>query len=80
MAKPTTLTFDALDVSAPAPQAATEPRRVNAKAKPRSPMDTPLQIRLPRQEVKAIKVAAAQAEKSISEFMLSCFHAFMQNK
>ena len=80
MAKPTTLTLDALAVSAPTPQAATEARRVNAKAKPRSPMDTPLQIRLPRQEVKAIKVAAAQAEKSISEFMLSCFHAFIQNK
>jgi uncharacterized protein (DUF1778 family) len=38
--------------------------------------DTPLQIRVPRGEAKAIKVAAAQAEQSISEFLLACFHAY----
>jgi uncharacterized protein (DUF1778 family) len=37
----------------------------------------PLQIRLPREEVKAIKVAAAEAEQTISDFMLACFHARM---
>ncbi len=39
----------------------------------------PLQVRLPRQEVKAIKIAAAQSEQSISDFMLACFHAFMKS-
>ena len=80
MAKPTLLTPDALAVAAPPPAAATGHRGVKVNAKPRSPMDTPLQIRLPRQEVKAIKVAAVQAEKSISGFMLACFHAFMQRR
>jgi hypothetical protein len=41
---------------------------------------TPLQVRLPRREVKAIKVAAAEEEKSISEFMLACFHAYMKSR
>ena len=80
MAKPTSLTPDALSVSTHAPAAATGPRGVRAKTKPLSAMDTPLQIRLPRHEVKAIKVAAAQAEQSISKFMLSCFHAFMHRR
>jgi uncharacterized protein (DUF1778 family) len=40
----------------------------------------PLQIRLPRQEVKAIKVAAAESEQTISDFMLACFHAYMQSR
>ena len=80
MAKPTSLTPDALSVSTHAPAAATGPRGVRANTKPLSPMDTPLQIRLPRHEVKAIKVAAAQAEKSISKFMLSCFHLCMRHK
>jgi uncharacterized protein (DUF1778 family) len=38
----------------------------------------PLQVRLLREDVKAIKVAAAQAEQTISEFMLACFHAYMK--
>jgi hypothetical protein len=38
----------------------------------------PLQIRLQREEVKAIKVAAAEREQTISDFMLACLHAFMK--
>jgi len=38
----------------------------------------PLQLRLPRDEVRAIKVAAAEREQTISDFMLACYHAFMQ--
>jgi hypothetical protein len=30
--------------------------------------------------VKAIKVAAAEAEQTVSEFMLACFHAHMQTR
>jgi uncharacterized protein (DUF1778 family) len=40
----------------------------------------PLQIRLPRQEVRAIKVAAAESEHTISDFLLACFHAYMQSR
>ena len=41
----------------------------------------PLQVRLPREEVRAIKIAAAEAEQTISDFMffmLSCLHGFNQ--
>jgi hypothetical protein len=39
----------------------------------------PLQVRLPVDQVVAIKVAAAQRRQSISDFMLTCFHAFMKS-
>jgi hypothetical protein len=78
MPKPTSLTPDALTATAPTPPAATPPRGPKRKAAPVKPM--PLQIRLPRQEVKAIKVAAAEAEQTISGFMLACFHAYMQSR
>ena len=74
MAKPTLLTPDALAVAAPPPAAATGHRGVKVNAKPRSPMDTPLQIRLPRQDVKAIKVRLC---KQRSRSVDSCWHAFM---
>ena len=51
--------------------------RAILKAKPPA-NDKPLQVRLPRAEVKAIKVAAAEREQTISEFMLACFHAFVK--
>ncbi len=40
----------------------------------------PLQVRLPRHEVRAIKIAAAESEQSISDFMLACFHAYMKSR
>jgi hypothetical protein len=78
MAKPTSLTPDALAAATPTPPAATTPRAPKANPEPPAVKTMPLQIRLPRQEVKAIKVAAAEAEQTISEFMLACFHAYMQ--
>ena len=39
----------------------------------------PLQVRLPRDEVRAIKIAAAEREQTISDFMLACFHAYMKS-
>ena len=39
----------------------------------------PLQVRLPRDEVRAIKVAAAERDMTISDFMLACFHAYMKS-
>ena len=78
MPKPTSLTPDALAATAPTPPAATAPRGRQAKAAPAKAM--PLQVRLPRQEVRAIKVAAAEAEQTISEFMLACFHAYIKTR
>lgn len=40
---------------------------------------TPLQIRIPKAEAKAIKRAALEADQTISEFMLACFHACMKS-
>jgi hypothetical protein len=79
MPKATSLTPDVLNVAIAPPAAATTPRGPKAKPPP-PPKTTPLQIRLPRQDVKAIKVAAAEAEQTISDFMLACFHAYMQSR
>jgi methionine-rich copper-binding protein CopC len=84
MAKPLALTPDALRVPQHTPQAATPARAhahvVKAKGASEAKADQmPLQIRLPREEVRAIKVAAAESEQTISEFMLACFHAFMKS-
>jgi uncharacterized protein (DUF1778 family) len=40
----------------------------------------PLQLRLPRDEVRRIKIAAAEREQTISQFMLACVHANMQSE
>ena len=78
MAKPTALTPDALaHPAANPPTAATTPRGAKKKKSPEvKPM--PLQVRWPREDVKAVKVAAAQSEQTISDFMLACFHAYMK--
>ncbi len=76
MAKAQTLTPDALLVQQPVPQAATPARAARKDAQPVEQM--PLQLRLPRDEVRAIKIAAAERETTISDFMLSCFHACMK--
>jgi uncharacterized protein (DUF1778 family) len=39
----------------------------------------PLQIRIPAAEAKAIKRAALDADQTISDFMLACFHAHMKS-
>lgn len=80
MAKATSLTPDALTVSSPTPVAATRPRSVRTPKAPAPLNDTPMQIRLPRPEARAIKIAAAQAEQSISEYMLACFHAYHKTR
>jgi hypothetical protein len=48
-------------------------RVVASPAKP-----APLQIRIPPAELKAIKRAALEADQTISDFMLACFHAYMK--
>ncbi len=78
MTKPTALTSDALAPTTNTPPAGTRPRDGGKKAA--QPKPVPLQVRWPREDVKAVKVAAALAEQTISEFMRACFHAFMEKR
>jgi hypothetical protein len=81
MAKPTALTPDALALStAVSPTAATAPRGPK-KSEPAPPKPVPLQVRWPREEVKAAKLAAVQGDfPTVSDFMLACFHAYMRTR
>lgn len=85
MAKALALTPDALNAPQITPKAATPPRAaVVAKAKPEAAPKPeqepthPLQIRIPRDEARAIKIAAAERDMTLSNFMLACFHAYMK--
>ncbi len=79
MPKAVSLTAEALEAPQITPAAATPPRR-DAKAKQTEPKadQIPLQVRLPRDQVRAIKVAAAERDLTISDFMLACFHAHIK--
>jgi hypothetical protein len=78
MAKVTALSPDLMTVAA-APTTSTPPNRpVEKAAAPPVAKPAPLQIRIPAAEVKAIKRAALEADQTISEFMLACFHAYMK--
>lgn len=82
MAKALVLSEEALAVPVQQPRAA-QPAREAAPTlapktvKPPKAPQVPLQIRIDAKEAKAIKRAALEADQTISEFMLSCFHAFM---
>jgi hypothetical protein len=71
-----------IDLNAPAylPPAATAPRTVKERRKEPEPPknDTPVNFRWPGFEVKAMKKAALEADMTIQDFLLSCFHAFLQ--
>jgi hypothetical protein len=78
MPKPVALTPDLVEAPQITPQAATRPR--TAITAPKAKADQlPLQVRLPRAEIRAIKIAAAEREQTISDFMLACFHAYMKS-
>jgi hypothetical protein len=82
MAKPIALTPETLRAPQITPQAATPARAPAAKVRavPEPKADqVPLQVRLPRETVRAIKVAAAERDQTISDFMLACFHAYMKS-
>lgn len=79
MPKAVSLTAEALVVPQITPTAATPPRREGKPKKPDPKEEqVPLQVRLPRDQVRAIKVAAAERDLTISDFMLACFHAHMK--
>jgi hypothetical protein len=46
--------------------------------KPQRLPQVPLQIRIGAADAKAIKRAALEADQTISDFMLACFHASMK--
>lgn len=85
MAKALSLTPDALNAPQITPKAATPPRSPVAEAKvkkapkPVQEPTHPLQIRIPREEARAIKIAAAERDMTLSDFMLACFHAYMKS-
>lgn len=85
MAKAVPLTLDTLKVPQVTPQAATPARGAAVASSPVEPQPTkpkvehvPLQIRIPKDVARAIRVAAAERDQSISDFMLACFHAHMK--
>ena len=76
--KPVALTAALVDAPQITPQAATPPRAARTAAPEPEEAKVPLQVRLPRKEARAIKIAAAERDQSISDFMLACFHAYMK--
>ena len=79
MPKPVELTPDLVETPQATPRAATAPRSAIKVGKAPKEQPIPLQVRLPRGEVRQIKIAAAQREQTISDFMLACFHAYMKS-
>lgn len=80
MAKAIALTPDALRVPQHTPQAATPARsHVEAEPAPKPKVDhVPLQVRLPRDEARAIKIAAVERDQTISEFVRTCINAYLK--
>lgn len=74
MPKATSLTPDALEPQKLTPLAATKQRVQKAE----TDKIEPLQIRIPHSQVKAIKMAALEADQTVSDFMLACFYAYME--
>lgn len=79
MPKPVSLTPALVEAPQITPQAATTARSASKPPKARKVAQIPLQVRLPRDEVRAIKIAAAEREQTVSDFMLACFHAYMKS-
>lgn len=89
MAKAIALTADVLKAPQITPKAATPARSAVVKAEsvaatppaaPPKEAHVPLQVRIPKDAARAIKIAAAERDQTISEFMLACFHAYMKAK
>ena len=81
MPKAIALTPETLTSPQITPTGATPARGASAKAskaRASKEVQVPLQVRLPRDQVRAIKVAAAERDLTISDFMLACFHAHMK--
>ena len=81
MAKALVLSEDALAAPVAQPRAAQTVKAAAPApkaAKPPKVLQVPLQIRIPAADAKAIKRAALEADQTISDFLLACFHANMK--
>ena len=74
MAKAVALTPSIMSTPKSAPASGT---KAATRATPKGEASVPLQIRIPASEAKAIKRAALEADQTLSEYMLACFHAHM---
>jgi hypothetical protein len=74
MAKALALTPDALNAPQITPKAAT-PARSPVKDAPKPEPEAAKSDQVPLQ----IRIAAAQNDQTISDFMLACFHAYMKS-
>lgn len=82
MAKPTALSSDLMKPVATGPAAAITPRAAVSKEAAESPKYdiVPFQIRIPKNDRFAIKIASAEHQYTTeSEFMLACFNFYMQH-
>ena len=82
MAKAATLDID-LDAAAHQPPAATAPRRVKEEGREVAPPpknDTAVNFKWPAADVKAMKREALEADMTIQDFLLSCFHDRLQTR
>jgi hypothetical protein len=78
MPKAAELSLDVLNAPQITPKAAMNARPVALRtAKPKKGRGEPLQLRWPREEIRAAKVAAATSDQTISEYLLACLHAYM---
>jgi predicted DNA binding CopG/RHH family protein len=86
MPKAAELNIDLNEPTHHQPQAATSPRKPAEQPKQqgreveRPKNDTPVNFRWPAAEVKALKQAALDADMTLQDFLLSCFHAYMKNQ
>lgn len=86
MAKALELDAATLTAAPPVPRAAQtakppQPEALTGKGRKGKPKldQMPLQVRWPRAEVKAVKLAAVEGDyPTVSDFMLACFHAYMK--
>jgi len=79
MAKALVLSDETLAEPVAPPRAAQPtPAPPEKEPKPRKVAQVPLQIRIGAADAKAIKRAALEADQTISDFMLTCFHASMK--
>lgn len=81
MAKPSVLTVDVMNAPQVSPVGGLPPRgfaELTHKAEQATPKnDALVQIRCSKATAKEVKRAAVEAEMTISEFMLVCFHTYM---
>jgi hypothetical protein len=77
--KPVALTSALVETPQIVPQGSTAPRAAKTASNTPKPDQMPLQVRIPRREVRAIKIAAAERELTVSDFMLACFHAYIKS-